>query len=220
MNRDQKAAFIAEVAEQIRTAGAIYAVDYRGLSVQQSTQLRSQLHESGATFRVVKNRLTKLAADQAEIDSLKELLEGPTALCFVSEGGDPALAAKAIATFRRQHQLPQFKGGALDGRVLSSQDVESIAQLPSRDVLQGRFVATLASPLTGLVRGLNSLVSGLALQLQQIHDQGLVGGGEVSSAPQGDQPTEQAPQTADSSGEADDESDKSGDDEAGDESGG
>lgn len=193
MNRDQKAIFVAEVAEQIRTAGAIYAVDYRGLSVQQSTQLRTQLHESGATFRVVKNRLTKLAADQAEVGSLKELLEGPTALCFVREDGDPALAAKAIATFRRQHQLPQFKGGALDGRTLTTAELESIAQLPSREVLQAQFVATVASPLSGLVRGLNSLLAGLALQLQQIHDQGLI---ETGSPPPASQPAESSTETA------------------------
>ena len=177
MNIEQKAAVIDEVAEQIRTSDAIFAVDYRGLSVKDAAELRGRLIEAGATFRVVKNRLTIRAADQAGAESLKELLEGPTALTFVTaDGGDAALAAKALAQFRRQTETLAFKGGRMNGEALSIDQIESISRLPARDVLQGQFVGVLASPITTLVRGLASMISGLASQLKQIEEQGLVTG--------------------------------------------
>ena len=118
MDRTQKAAVIEEVAQQIQEAEAIYAVDYRGASVPQAAELRARLRDADATFRVVKNTLTERAADEAGVDSLKALLEGPTALTFVR--GDAALAAKAIATFNRETQLLTFKGGLLDGDALDA----------------------------------------------------------------------------------------------------
>lgn len=178
MNRDQKAAVVEEVAGQIREAEAIFAVDYRGLSVTQAVELRARLGEAGATFRVVKNRLTERAADAAGADSLKAFLDGPTAFTFVR--GDAALAAKALATFRRENQLLEFKGGTMDGADLSIEEIESIARLPGRDALHAQFVGVLASPVTGLVRGLGSLISGLALQLGQIAEQKADGDGQVA----------------------------------------
>jgi large subunit ribosomal protein L10 len=174
MNREQKAAVVDEVAAQIKDSDAVFAVDYRGLSVTQAVELRARLDEVDAGFRVVKNRLTLRAADKAGADSLKALLEGPTAFAFVK--GDAALAAKAIATFRRERGLLAFKGGTMEGQPLTVDQLESIARLPGRDQLQGQFVGVLASPITGLVRGLGSMIQGLALQLGQIHEQGLVGG--------------------------------------------
>jgi large subunit ribosomal protein L10 len=176
MNRDEKAAVIEEVADQIRSAEAIFAVDYRGLSVKDAADLRTRLTEAGATFRVVKNRLTILSADAAGAESLKELLEGPTAFTFVTEGGDAALAAKALAQYRRETDTLAFKGGQMGEEILSIEQIESISRLPGRDALNGQFVGILASPLTTLVRGLGSMISGLALQLGQIAEQGLVTG--------------------------------------------
>jgi large subunit ribosomal protein L10 len=184
MNREQKAAAIEEVAGQIQEAEAVFAVDYRGISVPQAAELRTRLTEAGARFRVVKNTLTERAADQAGAESLKEVLEGPTAFTFVlADGGDVALAAKALATFRREHDVLAFKGGLMNGEVLSVEQMEALSRLPARDVLHGQLVGMIASPITGLVRGLNALISGLAIQLGQIRDQGLVGG---------DQPAEEA----------------------------
>jgi large subunit ribosomal protein L10 len=182
VNRDQKAAVVEEVAERIQASQAIFAIDYRGLSVKQAVELRQQLSEAGARFQVVKNRLTIRAADKAGAEGLKELLEGPTAFTYVQ--GDPAVAAKAIATFRRQNNLLEFKGGTLEGELLTVDQLEGLAKLPARDVLQGQFVGVLASPITGLVRGLASMIGGLASQLGQIRDQGLV---------QGEAPAEEAP---------------------------
>jgi large subunit ribosomal protein L10 len=178
MNRDEKAAVIEEVADQIRGAEAIFAVDYRGISVKDAADLRTRLVEAGATFRIVKNRLTIRAADAAGAESLKDLLEGPTAFTFVTEGGDVALAAKALAQFRRETETLAFKGGRMGTDALTVEQIESISRLPSREALNGQFVGVLASPLTTLVRGLAGMISGLASQLQQMADQGLVGSGQ------------------------------------------
>ena len=174
MNRDQKAAVIEEVAGQIQEADAVFAVDYRGISVPQAAELRTRLREADASFRVVKNTLTERAADQAGAEGLKELLEGPTALTLVR--GDAAAAAKALRDFRRATQLLEFKGGWMNGAALSPDEIDAIAQLPSRDVLYGRLVGMVASPLTGLAAAMGGLIGGLARQLQAIADQGLVGG--------------------------------------------
>jgi len=180
VNKDEKAAVIDRVADQIQEASAIFAIDYRGISVKQIQQLRAQLGDADARFQIVKNRLTIRAADKAGAEELKELLEGPTAFTFVR--GDAAVAAKAIATFRRQNGVLEFKGGTMDGEPVTIDEIESIARLPARDVLHGQFVGVLASPLTTLVRGLGSLIGGLAIQLQQIQEQGLAGGGADAEA--------------------------------------
>ena len=213
MNRDQKAAVVAEVATQIQESEAVFAVDYRGISVPQAADLRVKLNDAGARFRVVKNTLTELAADRAGADSLKEVLDGPTAFTFVaSDGGDVALAAKALAQFRRETDLLEFKGGVMGGEALSAEQIGEIARLPAKDVLYGQVVGMIASPITGLVRGLNALISGLAIQLQQIAEKGLVpvegaagaaaSGGEESGSeePAGDGAAAEAPSDSEEPG--------------------
>src|SRR5918996_5096442 len=184
MNRDQKAAAVEEVATQIQEAEAVFAVDYRGISVPQAADLRVKLNEAGARFRVVKNTLTELAADRAGADPLKEVLDGPTAFTFVAaEGGDVALAAKALAQFRRETDLLEFKGGVMNGEALTAEQIAEIARLPAKDILHGQLVGAIASPITGLVRTLNALIAGLAIQLKQIADEGKVPvGGEAGTA--------------------------------------
>ena len=189
MNRDQKAAVVEEVAAQIKESEAVFAVDYRGISVPQAAELRQRLNEAGARFRVVKNTLTIRAADEAGAEDLKQLLEGPTALTFVRPDGDVALAAKAIAQFRRQHELLDVKGGRMGGDVLTADQIMEIARLPATEVLHGQLVGVIASPITGLVRGLNQLIAGFAIQLQQIVDKGLLPAGEADAAPT-EEPTE------------------------------
>jgi large subunit ribosomal protein L10 len=169
MNRDEKATAIEEIAAQIEAAEAIFAVDYRGISVPQAAELRAKLREADASFRIVKNRLTKIAAGKAGEERLDELLQGPTALTFVR--GDTAQAAKTISTFNKDHDVLTFKGGFMDGLSLDEERFKSIARLPSREVLNGQFAGVVASPLTGLVRGLGSMISGLANQLQQLQTQ-------------------------------------------------
>ena len=189
MNREEKSATIQEIAAQIEASEAIFAVDYRGISVSQAAELRSKLREADASFRIVKNRLTKLAADKAGEERLAELLQGPTALTFVR--GDTAQAAKAISTFNKEHDVLTYKGGFMDSTALDAESFKAIALLPSREVLIGQFAGVVASPVTGIVRGLNALIQGLASQLGQIAEKGLVSGEEPSSTPPADEAEEQ-----------------------------
>jgi large subunit ribosomal protein L10 len=173
MNRDQKAAVVEDIARQLQAADAIFAVDYRGLSVPQAADLRARLHDAGATFRVVKNSLTERATEQAGAEQLKPLLEGPTALALVE--GDAALAAKALNDTARTLRMLEFKGGIMNGSALSAEEIRSIARLPAREVLHAQLVGAVASPLAGLARTLNALIAGVAVQLQQVAEQGLIG---------------------------------------------
>src|SRR5580693_710860 len=186
MNRDQKAAAIAEIAAHIDESQAVFAVDYRGISVPQVAELRSKLREADATFKVVKNSLTERAADQVGAETLKALLEGPTALTFVR--GDAATAAKAVADYARATQLLPFKGGLMDGAPLDVEQIRSLSRLPSREVLYGQLVGVVASPIGGLVRTLNALISGIAVALGQVQAKK-----ESGELPAGDAPAEAAP---------------------------
>ena len=188
MNRDQKAAVVEDIARQLQAADAVFAVDYRGLSVPQAADLRAKLHDAGAVFRVVKNSLTERATEQADAEQLKPLLEGPTALALVQ--GDAALAAKALNDTARTLRMLEFKGGIMNGSALSAEEIRSIARLPAREVLHGQLVGVVASPLAGLARTLNALIAGVAVQLQQVAEEGLIG-----TAPAGAEraPTETSP---------------------------
>jgi large subunit ribosomal protein L10 len=169
VKRDQKAQVIDEIAAQISESEAIYAADYRGLTVSQAADLRGKLREADASFRIVKNTLTLLAAEKAQAEQVKELIDGPTAFAFVR--GDPALAAKALDAFARQEQVPAIRGGLIGTELLSNDAFRQLARLPGRDQLNAQFAGVVASPLTGLVRGLGSLISGLAIALGQLRDQ-------------------------------------------------
>jgi large subunit ribosomal protein L10 len=168
MKKEQKAQVIDEIAAQIAESEAIYAVDYRGLTVSQAATLRDSLREAGARFRIVKNTLTLRAADQAGSEQVKELVEGPTAFAFVT--GDPALAAKVLDSFYRREQVLDVRAGVVSGQLLDADAIKRLARLPGRDQLNAQLAWVVASPLTGLVRGLGSLVSGLAIALGQVKD--------------------------------------------------
>lgn len=189
MNRDQKAAAIAEIADQIRESQAIFAVDYRGISVPQAADVRTRLRAADASFRIVKNTLTERAADDAGAEALKAMLAGPTALTFVR--GDAATAAKAIAAFSRETQLLHFKGGLMDGDTLEPEQIVAISRLPARDVLYGQLVGVVAAPITGVVRGLNALLSGVAIALAAVRDKK-----ESGELPAGEPPAGMAPEPA------------------------
>jgi large subunit ribosomal protein L10 len=197
MNREQKAAAIAEIVDNIKQSDAVFAVDFRGISVPQAADVRTRLREADASFRVVKNTLTERAADEAGADALKPFLDGPTALTFVR--GDAAMAAKAIATFNRETQLLTFKGGLLDGDALDAEQIAAISRLPARDVLYGQLVGMVASPITGLARGLNALLSGVAIALNEVlgkKERGELPAGEPPAAAAAEAPAAQA-ETAD-----------------------
>jgi large subunit ribosomal protein L10 len=185
MNREQKAAAIAEIATQIDESNAIFAVDYRGISVSQAAELRSNLREADAFFKVVKNSLTERAADQVGAEALKDYLTGPTALTFVR--GDIAVAAKALADYGRAIQLLPVKGGLMEGAVLDVEQIRTLSRLPSREALYGQLVGVVASPVSGLVRTLNALISGLAVALGGVREKK-----ESGEIPAGEPPASQA----------------------------
>jgi large subunit ribosomal protein L10 len=185
MDREQKTAVVDELATELKDATAIFAVDYRGISVPQAAELRAGLRDADTRFRIVKNRLTLRAADAAGTDGLKAHLSGPTALALVK--GDAALAAKTLNRLGSEWELLDYKGGLMDGEELDPDSFTAIAKLPGRDALNAQLAGVVASPLTGLVRGLGSMIQGLALQLGQIAEQGLVSG----EAPKEEAPAEE-----------------------------
>ena len=146
MDRTQKEAAVAELTDDLKGAEAIFAVDYRGISVTEAAELRGRLREADASFKVVKNRLAKLAVADAEAEDIEALLVGPTALTLIK--GDPVIAAKAIADFAKQHDVLEYKGGIMDGEALDVDSFQAIAKLPGVDVLRGQLVGIAASPIT------------------------------------------------------------------------
>jgi large subunit ribosomal protein L10 len=195
MNREQKAAAIAEIATQIDESNAIFVVDYRGISVSQAAQLRSNLRDADALFKVVKNSLTERAADQVGAEALKDYLTGPTALTFVR--GDIAVAAKALADYGRAIQLLPVKGGLMEGAVLDVEQIRTLSRLPSREALYGQLVGVVASPVSGLVRTLNALISGLAVALGGVREKK-----ESGEIPAGEPPAPAAQAVAPAEAEA------------------
>ena len=198
MNRDQKAVAIAEIATHIDESDAVFAVDYRGITVAQVAELRAKLRESDATFKVVKNSLTERAADQVGAESLKEFLAGPTALTFVR--GDVATAAKTVADYARSTQLLPFKGGLMGDDLLDVEQIRTLSRLPSREVLYGQLVGVVASPIGGLVRSLGGLLGGLAVALGQVREKkesGEIPAGEAPASAEAAPAEEAAAETAD-----------------------
>lgn len=193
MDRTQKEAAVAELSEGLKGAEAIFAVDYRGISVTEAAELRGRLREADAVFKVVKNRLAKRAAADAGTEGIVDLLVGPTALTLIK--GDAVIAAKAIADFARIHTELEYKGGFMDGAVLDPAGFQTIARLPGLEVLHGQLVGLTASPLTGLVAGMSNLISGLGRQLAQMAEQGLVSGEAPAAAATDDEAPATEPET-------------------------
>jgi large subunit ribosomal protein L10 len=168
VNREEKAQVIEELAEKLRGGSAVL-VDYQGMDVARSTQLRARSREAGVEFVVAKNTLTRRAADEAGVDDLSEYLVGPTALAF-SE--DPVASAKLMAEFANQVESFALKGGLLEGsRVLDEASVVALSRLPGREQLLAQLVGGISSPLTGLITVLNNTVQGLVVALNQIAEQ-------------------------------------------------
>ena len=206
MNKEEKAQAVEEMASGLQGAEAIFAVDYRGISVPQAAELRAKLAEADAVFNVVKNRLAKRAAEQAGTGELEELFVGPTALTLIK--GDPVTAAKAISNFNKDHEILAYKGGIMDGAPLDPDGFAAIARLPGLEVLHGQLVGMTASPLTGLVSGMNNLLAGLGRQLSQIAEQGLVSGEAPveAEAQEAEAPAEEEPSSDESEAPGEDES--------------
>jgi large subunit ribosomal protein L10 len=191
MNRDEKEAAVEEISSELEAASAVFAVDYRGISVPQAAELRSKLRENDASFTVVKNRLAKRATDGTDAAAaLDEHLVGPTALTFVR--GEAVVAAKTISDFMKANDVLAYKGGLMDGAALAPDEFNAIARLPGVETLRGQLVGLAASPLSGVVRTLNQLLAGLAQQLGQVAEQGLVTGEAPAAEPEAEAAEEPA----------------------------
>jgi large subunit ribosomal protein L10 len=148
MARPDKAATVAELADRFKSSSATVLTEYRGLSVAQLKELRRSLGE-GATYAVVKNTLTKIAAKEAGVEGIDDLLVGPSALAFVE--GDIVVAAKSLKTFAKANPALVIKGGYMDGKPISAAEVSKLAELESREVLLARFAGAMNASLQGAV---------------------------------------------------------------------
>ena len=151
MKKEDKERVVAELTERLRTSETLIIADYRGLTMPQIDELRSKLLEQGARFSVVKNTLTRRAAEAAGADTLLALLEGPTAIAFLESGGDPVAVAKALADAARTTRVLTIRGGLLEGRPIEGTAVEELAKLPPADVLRGQVLGAITAPLTAIV---------------------------------------------------------------------
>jgi large subunit ribosomal protein L10 len=173
-----KERIVSELATELGSAETLIVADYRGLTNKQLEALRDQLLEHGARFRIVKNTLTRRAAEQAGAAELLEMLEGPTAIAFVESAGDPAGVATALASMAKATNVLTLRGGVLEGKALSGEDVTELATLPPVDVLRGQVVGALIAPVTQLLALLSAplqdLYGLLEARIEQLEDQGQV----------------------------------------------
>jgi large subunit ribosomal protein L10 len=176
MLKSDKERLVAELVDRLRTTQTLIVADYRGLSVTEIDELRTKLLEHGARFTVVKNTLTRRAAEEAGADALLALLDGPTAIAFLESDGDPVAVAKALGQTARQTQVLEVRGGILDGQEISAADVASLAKLPTAEVLRSQLVGAVAGPLTMVVglftAPLRDLVGVLEARIRQLEEQG------------------------------------------------
>jgi large subunit ribosomal protein L10 len=176
VDKEQKQRQVEELAERLRGADSLIVADYRGLTMPQIDELRTKLLEQGARFTVVKNTLTRRAAEEAGADALLALLDGPTAIAFLESEGDPVAVAKALQDAARDTQVLAVRGGVLQGRSITSEDVAELAKLPPLDVLRGQVLGAVTAPLTAIVglftAPLQDLVGLIDARIEQLQAQG------------------------------------------------
>jgi large subunit ribosomal protein L10 len=151
VKKEDKEQVVTELTERLRSTDTLLVADYRGLTMTQIDSLRTRLLESGARFTVVKNTLTRRAAEAAGADALLALLEGPTAIAFLEADGDPVAAAKALADTARETRVLAIRGGIMEGRTVSAEEIETLATLPPVDVLRGQVLGAIVAPLSALL---------------------------------------------------------------------
>jgi large subunit ribosomal protein L10 len=161
MKRDQKQQVVEELTQRLKSAETLLVADYRGLTMPQIDELRTRLLASGARFTVVKNTLTRRAAEAAGTDALLALLDGPSAIAFLEADGDMVAAAKALADAARDTRVLEIRGGLMQGRAVTAAEVESLAALPPEDVLRGQVLGAIIAPVTALAGLLNAPLQNL-----------------------------------------------------------
>ena len=204
MLKTDKERIVEELAAELGSAETLIVADYRGLTNKQLEALRDQLLPHGARFRIVKNTLTRRAAEQAGADALLVMLEGPTAIAFIESSGDPAAVAKALAATAKETNVLTLRGGMLEGKSLTGEEVDRLATLPPLDILRGQLVGAIVAPITQLLalvsaplRDLHGLIDA---RIAQLEEQGEVVGPVAEAAVETAEPTteeaEQSPPAA------------------------
>ena len=193
MQKDEKQRVVAELSERLQSTQTLIVADYRGLTMPQIDDLRTELLKHGAKFTVVKNTLTRRAAEAAGSEALLALLEGPTAIAFLEADGDPVAVAKAIGAAARETRVLEVRGGVLEGRPITAADIENLAKLPPLDQLRGQVLGGITAPLYAVVglfaAPLQNLVGLIDARIEQL--------GEADSAT-----SEQSTETSESADEA------------------
>jgi large subunit ribosomal protein L10 len=199
MLKSDKERLVAELTERLKNTDTLIVADYRGLSVTEIDKLRTQLLEHGARFQIVKNTLTRRAAEEAGAEALLALLEGPTAIAFLEADGDPVAVAKALNDAARTTRVLTVRGGILEGATIGDEDVRNLATLPPAEVLRAQLVGAIAGPLTTVVglftAPLRDVVNVIDARIKQLEERG-------ETAPEPQAAVEEAPAAEEVSPEA------------------
>jgi len=198
MLRTEKERVVTELAKQLGESETLMVADYRGLTMPEIDELRSRLLEAGARFRVVKNTLTKLAAEQAGTTDVLQLIDGPTAIAFLDAEGDPVAVAKVLNEVARANDVLVIRGGLLEGTVVGEDEIKRLATLPPAEVLRAQLVGAVAAPLTTVVglftAPLRDLVGVIDARIRQLEEQGEeVSAAEPEAEPPVEEPQAEAP---------------------------
>jgi large subunit ribosomal protein L10 len=199
MLRSEKERVVEQLAERLRTTETLMVADYRGLTMPEIDELRSRLLEAGARFTVVKNTLTKLAAEQAGTTDVLQLIEGPTAIAFLEAEGDPVAVAKVLNETARAHDVLVIRGGVLEGAIVGDAEIKRLATLPATDVLRAQLVGALSAPMATIVgvfsAPMRDFVGVLQARIDQLEAQGEAAVAEPAAEvePTGSEADEEAP---------------------------
>jgi len=176
MLRSEKERVVEQLAERLRSTETLMVADYRGLSMPEIDELRTRLLEAGARFTVVKNTLTKRAAEEAGTTEVLELIDGPTAIAFLEADGDPVAVAKVLNEVARAKDVLVIRGGMLEGTVVGDAEIKRLATLPPAEVLRAQLASAVFAPLTTVVglftAPLRDLVGVIDARIRQLEEQG------------------------------------------------
>jgi len=192
MKKEQKEQVVDELTQRLRAAETLLVADYRGLTMPQIDELRTRLLESGARFTVIKNTLTRRAAEAAGTEALLTLLDGPSAIAFLEADGDMVAAAKALADAARETRVLEIRGGIMQGRAVTAAEIETLAKLPPEDVLRGQVLGAIVAPVTALAGLLNAPLQNLVGLIDARIEQ--LGGEEPESDPEPESAAEPEPE--------------------------
>lgn len=204
MQKEDKERVVADLTEKLRSAETLIVADYRGLTMPQIDALRGKLIENGARLSVVKNTLTRRAAEAAGADALLALLEGPSAIAFIEPDGDMVAVAKALADSARETKVLEIRGGVMQGRAISGPEVVELSKLPPLEILRGQVLGAIIAPLTAIAGLVNAPLQNLYGLIDARIEQLQAGGdtsGQVAPVAE-DTPTAEETPAADASEEA------------------